>query len=198
MCIVASAGLAYPTARATTAWISHDGEVAGPDRLAELFAAGARPRAYVASPLGFSEAGRAYYAERYVPALREHVEPVDPWALSAPEEFERARTQGRERELGLDVGARNAGAIAGAHLLIAHLDGQEVDAGTAAEVGYAAALGLPCLAVRSDLRSSGEPGMNVNLQVETFVALSGGFLARSLDELLERLRGLRGVPPTKR
>ena len=107
---------------------------------------GARPRAYIASPLGFSEAGRAYYAERYLPALREHVEPVDPWALSAPEEFERARAGGREHELGLDVGARNAGAIAGAQLLIAHLDGQEVDAGTAAEVGYAAALGLPCLA----------------------------------------------------
>ena len=164
----------------------------GSERLAKLFAAGARPRAYVASPLGFSEAGRAYYAERYLPALSEHVDPVDPWALSTPEEFERARAAGRERELGLDVGARNARAIAGAQLLVAHLDGQEVDAGTAAEVGYAAALGRPCLAVRSDLRASGEPGMTVNLQVESFIALSGGFVTRSLDELVARLRALRG------
>lgn len=163
----------------------------GSEHLAELFAHGARPRAYIASPLGFSEAGRAYYAEHYLPALRAHVEPVDPWALAAPAEFEHARALGRERELGLDVGARNAGAIAGAQLLIAQLDGQEVDAGTAAEIGYATALGLPCLAVRSDLRASGEPGMTVNLQVEAFVALSGGFVTRSLDELVARLRALR-------
>ncbi len=161
------------------------------DKLQALFAGGARPRAYVASPLGFSEAGRAYYAERYLPALREHVLPVDPWTLSLPEEFEQARQGGREHAFGIEVGARNAEAIRGAQLVVAQLDGQEVDAGTASEVGYAAALGLPCLAVRSDLRQSGEPGMNVNLQLEAFVVLSGGFVARSLEELVERLRELR-------
>jgi nucleoside 2-deoxyribosyltransferase len=165
--------------------------VPGSEHLTALFAGGVRPRAYIASPLGFSEAGRAYYDERYLPALREHVEPVDPWTLSTPEEFAVARAAGRARELGLEVGARNAQAIAGAQLLIAHLDGQEVDAGTASEVGYAAALGRPCLALRSDLRSSGEPGMVVNLQVEAFVALSGGFLVRSLEELLAELAELR-------
>lgn len=159
--------------------------------LAALFAGGARPLAYVASPLGFSEVGRAYYASTYLPALREHVEPVDPWALSLPREFVAARESGRERAFGIEVGARNAEAIRGARLLIAHLDGQEVDAGTAAEVGYAAALRMPCLAVRSDLRRSGEPGMSVNLQVEAFVVLSGGFLAGSLDELAARLAALR-------
>ena len=159
--------------------------------LRPLFAGGARPRAYVASPLGFSEAGRPYYAERYLPALAEHVEPVDPWTLSLPAEFEAALEAGREHAFGLEVGARNADAIRGAQLLIAQLDGQEVDAGTASEVGYAAALGLPCVALRSDLRASGEPGMSVNLQVEAFVALSGGFLAGSLDELVRRLGELR-------
>ncbi|MDX6679658.1 MAG: hypothetical protein QOE31_3710 [Solirubrobacteraceae bacterium] len=163
------------------------------DALQALFAGGARPRAYIASPLGFSEAGRAYYAERYLPALREHVELVDPWTLSLPEEFAAALADGREREFGLEVGVRNAQAIADSQLVIAQLDGQEVDAGTSAEVGYAAALGLPCVALRSDLRSSGEPGMTVNLQLEAFVALSGGFLARSLEELVSRLAALRGV-----
>ena len=163
------------------------------DKLAALFAAGARPRAYIASPLGFSEAGRAYYLERYLLALREHVEPVDPWTLSLPEEFAAATAEGREREFGLAVGARNADAIATSQLVIAHLDGQEVDAGTASEVGYAAALGLPCVALRSDLRQSGEPGMSVNLQLEAFVVLSGGFVARSLEELVARLQTLRGV-----
>jgi nucleoside 2-deoxyribosyltransferase len=163
------------------------------DRLAALFAGGARPRCYVASPLGFSEAGRDYYAQRYLPALAEHVEPVDPWTLSLPTEFDAARAAGREREFGIEVGARNAAAIRGAGLLIAHFDGQEVDAGTAAEAGYAAALGLPCLGVRSDLRASGEPGMRVNLQLEAFVVLSGGFIAGSLDELVARLAELRAA-----
>jgi nucleoside 2-deoxyribosyltransferase len=163
------------------------------DRLGALFAGGARPRCYVASPLGFSEAGRDYYAQRYLPALAEHVEPVDPWALASPDEFAAARAQGREHVLGIEVGTRNAEAIRGAQLLVAHLDGQEVDAGTAAEVGYAAALGLPCLALRSDLRCSGEPGMRVNLQLEAFVVLSGGFVAGSLAELLARLSALRAA-----
>ncbi len=162
--------------------------------LLALFRGGARPRCYVASPLGFSESSREYYAGRYLPALAEHVEPVDPWALTAPEEFVAARAGDREHEFGIEVGARNAEAIRGAALLIAQLDGQEVDAGTAAEVGYAAALGLPCLAVRSDLRSSGEPGMRVNLQLEAFVLLSGGFIVSSLYELVARLQELRGLP----
>ncbi len=159
--------------------------------LRALLADGARPRCYIASPLGFSEAGRVYYTERYLPALAEHVEPVDPWTLTEPQAFAAARKAGRERELGLEVGARNAEAIQGSQMLIAHLDGQEVDAGTAAEIGYAAALGRPCIGLRSDLRSSGEPGMAVNLQVEAFIALSGGFVVSSLAELVERLAALR-------
>jgi nucleoside 2-deoxyribosyltransferase len=177
-------------AAAAGAWISNDAHM--PADLSALFAGGARPRAYIASPLGFSEAGRTYYVEHYLPALRDHVLPVDPWTLSLPEEFAAAATEGRELEFGLEVGARNAEAIDSAELVVAHLDGQEVDAGTAAEVGYATALGLPCVALRSDLRRSGEPGMSVNLQLEAFVVSSGGFIARSLEELIGRLRTLRG------
>ena len=161
--------------------------------LAARFAGGARPRCYLAGPLGFTEAGRDYYARRFVPALAEHVEPVDPWTLSLPEEFAAAAADGRAHAFGIEVGARNAAAIGSTRLLIAHLEGQEVDAGTAAEVGYAAALGLPCLGVRSDLRASGEPGMRVNLQLEAFVMLSGGFIAGSLDALIARLAALRGA-----
>ena len=161
--------------------------------LTELFAAFPRPRCYIASPLGFTEAGRDYYARHYLPALVEHVDPVDPWTLTEPEEFAAAAAQDRVQAFGIEVGARNAAAIFSSHMLIAQLDGQEVDAGTAAEVGYAAALGLPCLAIRSDLRASGEPGMRVNLQLEAFIVLSGGFIAASLDELVGRLAALRAT-----
>jgi hypothetical protein len=142
------------------------------------------PRCYVASALGFTEAGRHYYERGYLPALSSVVTPVDPWALTSPGEVAAARAAGDERELALEIGRRNADAIRGCTLLAAHLDGQEVDSGTAAEVGFAAALGLRCFGLRTDLRQSGEHGVSVNLQVEHFVVASGGALCSSLDELV--------------
>ncbi|MBJ7331113.1 MAG: nucleoside 2-deoxyribosyltransferase [Solirubrobacteraceae bacterium] len=146
-----------------------------------------RPRCYVASPLGFSEAGRHYYAEVYLPALSAVVEPVDPWSLTQPWEVEQAIAAGRERDIFLEIGRRNSEAIRSCTLLAAHLDGQEVDAGTAAEIGYGVAAGLTCFGLRTDLRQSGEPGMVVNLQVEAFIVESGGRVVDSLDALVAAL-----------
>ena len=145
------------------------------------------PRCYVASPFGFSEAGRAYYHGTLVPALSEVVEVVNPWAITEAGEFVRAAAEGTLATLVLEVGRRNAEAIRGCALLIACLDGSDVDSGTAAEVGYAAALGIRCLGLRTDLRETGERGAIVNLQVQSFIVHSGGRIAASLDELLEEL-----------
>jgi nucleoside 2-deoxyribosyltransferase len=70
-------------------------------------------------------------------------------------------------------------------------DGQELDAGTVAELGYGAALGLRCFGLRTDLRQTGEAGARVNLQVEAFVLDSGGAIAGSLTELVVMLGELR-------
>ncbi len=70
---------------------------------------------------------------------------------------------------------------------MAHLEGQEPDSGTVAELGYGVALGLRCYALRSDQRQSGEPGVAVNLQVEAFIVDSGGMIAATLDELVAAL-----------
>ena len=134
------------------------------------------PRCYVASPLGFNEAGRHYYAEYLIPALREVVYPVDPWSL------------GGDSSAPADIGRRNAEAIDSCTLLAAMLDGQEVDSGTASEIGYAAAKGLRCFGLRTDLRQSGEEGVAVNLQVEHFVVASGGAIVATLDDLVDALR----------
>lgn len=115
------------------------------------------------------------------------IDPVDPWALATPEELAAAHERGHERDLALEIGRRNANAIRSCRLLVAQLDGQEVDSGTAAEVGYGAALGLTCFGWRSDLRQAGEPGVRVNLQLESFIADSGGVLVATLDELLSTL-----------
>lgn len=145
------------------------------------------PRCYVASPFGFSEAGRAYYLGILLPALREVVEVVDPWAISDGDEFGRHAAAGTLPAFVLEVGRRNAEAIRGCALLVACLDGSDVDSGTAAEVGYAAALGIRCLGLRTDLRESGERGAIVNLQVQSFIVQSGGRVTASLEELLEEL-----------
>jgi nucleoside 2-deoxyribosyltransferase len=154
----------------------------------------ARSRCYVASPLGFTEAGREYYARVYLPALARVVEPVDPWTLTAPDEFVAAVSVGvaAQRTLALEVGRRNAEAIRSCSLLAAYLEGQEPDAGTIAEVGYACGLGLTCFGLRSDLRQAGEPGVALNLQVESLIVASGGEIVGSLPALVEALK-IRGA-----
>jgi nucleoside 2-deoxyribosyltransferase len=145
-------------------------------------------RCYVASPLGFSEAGRSYYAEVLLPALADVVTPVDPWALTPPEDIDRARAAGTLPDLILEIGRRNVAAIRSSELLVAVLDGQEPDSGTVAELGYAAALGKMCFGLRSDLRQAGEDGAVVNLQVQTFIVDSGGQILPSLAQLVMTLR----------
>jgi len=157
-------------------------------------ASAARPRCYVASPLGFTEAGRDYYARVYLPALAEVVEPVDPWALTSPAEVAEATRAGRQARLMTEIGARNLAALRSCALLVALLDGQELDSGTAAELGYGAALGLRCFGLRTDLRQTGEDGAACNLQVQAFVEHSGGEIADSLQALVATLRRAVGSP----
>jgi nucleoside 2-deoxyribosyltransferase len=151
-----------------------------------------RPRCYIASPLGFTEAGRLWYEQVYLPALAEVVEPVDPWSLTSAMEVARATRAGRQAELTREIGRRNTEALRGCTMLIALLEGQELDAGTVAELGYAAGLGLRCHGLRTDLRQTGEDGAVCNLQVQAFVEASGGQIVASLDELLALLRGEGG------
>jgi nucleoside 2-deoxyribosyltransferase len=154
----------------------------------------ARPRCYVASPLGFTEAGRDYYARVYLPALAEVVEPVDPWVLTGADEFAAAATVGvdAQRALALEVGRRNAEAIRSCTLLAAYLEGQEPDSGTVVEIGYACGLGVTCFGLRSDLRLAGESGVALNLQVESLIVDSGGAIVGSLPALVAALR-MRGA-----
>jgi nucleoside 2-deoxyribosyltransferase len=140
-------------------------------------------RCYVASPLGFTEAGRDYYERVYLPALATVVEPVDPWSLDMV-----TPPGASERDRALAIGRANVEAIRSCELLVAQLDGQEPDSGTVAELGYGAGLGLRCYGVRSDMRQSGEPGVAVNLQVETFVVDSGGAMCATLEQLVAALR----------
>lgn len=153
------------------------------------------PRIYVASPLGFTDAGRTYNETVLLPALRcAGFEPLDPWdpetEIQAVFELDRNDPE-RSRFLGETnrrVGRRNAEMIRSADGLLAVLDGSDVDSGTAAEIGYAAALHRPVVGLRSDLRITGDNEATlVNLQVEWFIIESGGHITTRLDEALTKL-----------
>lgn len=148
---------------------------------------------YVASPLGFTEPTRSWYVGVLLPAVQAvGFEPLDPWtgteileALkwpAGPERVERLRDANRL------TGARNAELIERADGLLAVLDGVDVDSGTAAEIGYAAGFGKPCVGWRSDLRQTGDNEATVvNLQVEHFLAAP---VQRDLAAALELLAGM--------
>lgn len=139
---------------------------------------------YMAGPLGFTEAGRLYNQTVLVPAVRAAgFEALDPWdidpelqavfALPVGSPERRAQLPGVNRA----IGARNARLIDECDAVLAVLDGNDVDSGTAAEIGYAAAKHKPVVGLRCDHRVTGDNEATlVNLQVEWFVVESGGSL----------------------
>jgi nucleoside 2-deoxyribosyltransferase len=156
------------------------------------------PRIYIASPLGFTEAGRLYNDTVLLPAVRDAgFEALDPWDVDAEilRVFELDR-EDPERRLRLPdtnraVGRRNADLIRSAAGMLAVLDGDDVDSGTAAEIGYGTALGCPVVGLRMDLRNSGDNEATlVNLQVEWFVLESGGQLTTGLGQAISALTAI--------
>ncbi len=152
---------------------------------------------YIASPLGFSEAGRYFYYEKLLPMItRVGFQTIlDPWVLTdaafiesairAPEGPKRRK---RWSEINIIIGKNNAEAIKSCTVVVAILDGPDVDSGTAAEVGNAAGLGKLIIGYRNDFRLSADNvGSIVNLQVEYFIRESGGDIATSLVDLEEKL-----------
>src|SRR5215475_6865749 len=147
-------------------------------------------RIYMASPLGFSEAGRHFYHSVLLP----HVaglgyEVLDPWALADQAKIDAVQRlpYGPEkrdawRRLNREIGATNRAAI----------DRADVDSGTAAEIGYAFARGKLIVGYRGDFRLSADnEGSTVNLQVEFFIHESGGAIVSRYEDLEPCLRPLR-------
>jgi len=158
------------------------------------------PKAYLAGPYGFSEAGRSFYRERFVPLVCDAgFDVLDPWTLTPAALIDEAtalpsgeKRRERWREVNRVIGENNARAIRAGDIIVAVLDGPDVESGTAAEIGYGAALGKPVIGYRGDFRLSADnEGSAVNLQVEYFILASGGRIVSTLELLrteLERFR----------
>jgi nucleoside 2-deoxyribosyltransferase len=117
-------------------------------------------------------------------------EVMDPWKLTPSALIDEVVVMpyGETRrvaweKLNQTLGENNSQAIREAHAMFAVLDGPDVDSGTAAKVGYAAALGKPVIGYRGDFRLSADnEGTTVNLQVQHFIRSSGGCVVTSLAE----------------
>lgn len=161
------------------------------------------PALYVASGLGFSEAGRDFYYGKLLPLVEAAGFAVlDPWRLTDPAAIERVRAMEfgparREawRRLNVEIGEANRRAIDAARGLVAVLDGSAAG-GVAAEIGFACALGKPIVGYRGDFRRRGDnEGALVDLQVEYFVRASGGTIVTALAQLPDALRATFAAPP---
>lgn len=158
---------------------------------------------YIAGPQVFTPSGRVHVREEVIPALEAagH-DPVFPAELGDEDDLRDALSrEGEDRVAALAdwsaaTGRRNREAIERADAVLASLDGADVDSGTAAEIGYAAALGIPVVGYRTDSRESGEnEAVAVNLQVEAFIADSGGRIVVPEDAAAtDRHRGHTGEP----
>lgn len=74
--------------------------------------------------------------------------------------------------------------VGDAQIVVALVDGAEVDTGVAWELGYAAALGVPTLCFRTDFRESEHRGVNIMIEFSaTKVIYVNGYRKTSADVL---------------
>jgi nucleoside 2-deoxyribosyltransferase len=158
---------------------------------------GAPIKIYLAGPLGFSEAGRAFHKQKIIPMIESLGHTVlDPWA----DQGEAAAVvklpfgvpkRNAWRKINPQIGRKNQMLIDSCDAIIAVLDGTDVDSGTAAEIGYGFAKRKLIVGYRGDFRLSADnEGGIVNLQVEYFIRASGGAIITEIDELPKTMKKL--------
>jgi nucleoside 2-deoxyribosyltransferase len=82
---------------------------------------------------------------------------------------------------------KNLKGVENSDILVAVIDGADVDSGTAWEIGFAFAKGKPLLGLRTDFRTLGIEG-TVNLMIERSVVL-----CMSVSELLNHLKSWTNI-----
>ena len=80
---------------------------------------------------------------------------------------------------------KNMTALEDSDIIVAVIDGADIDSGTAWEIGYAFSRGKSILGLRTDFRTLGIEG-TVNLMIERSVVLCSG-----IRELLDQLKSLK-------
>jgi nucleoside 2-deoxyribosyltransferase len=156
---------------------------------------------YLASPYGFTDAGREFMNNTMIPKIkRANFEILNPWDDfdSTFERFQRIDSlkdileqKKLFKELNQDVSKKNEELLKQSQIVVAILDGSDVDSGVASEIGYAYALRKKIIGYRSDYRLTGDDlGAVVNIQIDYFINKSGGYIVKDLADLMCALNKL--------
>lgn len=132
---------------------------------------------YLAAPL-FSEAERDFNLK-----LRDEIKRAGFDVFLPQEDSNNVYGKNRQKV----IFKKNLEAIDSSDVVVAVLDGCDVDSGTAWEIGYALAKGKTILGLRTDFRTLGIEG-KVNLMIERSLILCTG-----IKELLNRLKSLQAI-----
>ena len=154
---------------------------------------------YLASPYGFTSAGREFMKNTMIPAIsRKEFYILNPWdsfdfalkQIMKISSISHIRKQFKFlRTMNENIAANNLKMLNQADIVIAVLDGSDVDSGVASEIGYAQANNKIIIGYRSDFRLSGDNlAAQVNLQVEHFIDESGGIIVNKIKDLQENLK----------
>jgi len=147
---------------------------------------------YLASHLGFSSEYLSYRDKIKCHIIIQGLKIYDPWDnvdhkddfAKALEIMEYDKRLNAMKRIAMRIGLLNENLIRESDVLLAVLDGTEVDSGVASEVGFATGLGKICYGLRTDFRNCGEmDGIPINLQVLHFIEKSGGKLFRAIDDI---------------
>jgi len=130
---------------------------------------------YLAAPL-FSDAEREFNCR-----LRDEIEKTGMDVFLPQEDSNNVKDIKDRQHI---IFSENLSAIDSSDIMVAVLDGVDVDSGTAWEVGYAYSKGKPVFGLRTDFRTLGIEG-RVNLMIERSVTMCG-----NIQELLNRLKSL--------
>jgi len=158
---------------------------------------------YLASPFGFSEAGKYFMYDKLVPAIESQgFQVLDPWKLTDEKYIQKVLSmpEGRKKiqaleEMNFKIGQNNEKAILESSGIVAVLDGSDLDSGVAGEIGFGAAKGRKTLGYRNDFRLTGENlGSKVNLQIAYFIESRGGVIVANLEQVREKLVPMFGNP----
>jgi nucleoside 2-deoxyribosyltransferase len=157
-----------------------------------------KPIIYLASPYGFTDAGRDFMKNTMIPSIKEAVSLIlNPWDSfdSLSQEIEKINSLNdiiKQNELlgalNKKIGLDNEESLKKAETIVAVLDGSDTDSGVAAEIGYAYALKKKIIGYRSDFRLTGDNrAAVVNVQVEYFIEESGGSIVTTIPGLIQAL-----------
>jgi len=159
---------------------------------------------YVSSPLGFSDLGRIALNQLYAQLSSDGMEIRDPWDWPGQRDptvkiktadlllTARLGGEGRDWSVSHEIAARNVTELLAADVVLAVLDGADVDSGVAAEVGYAVASRKPVIGLRTDDRATADSdGYLVNLQLTHLISHSGpphGCIVTSVLQAVDELK----------